>query len=212
MGERLRLRRHRQGQQLLPAIRLPRRASLFHGCTRLAVKLEFIAGLLMKALEATGTKDYRGVQARLGEVHRLAQPVLGALRRDGAQRRRPGVDGTSCPTSDTAWPTASFVPIGYPMVKEIIEQASPAALIYLNSQRRDFQNPELRPLPRQVPPRLGRLRRRGAGQADEAALGRHRHRVRRPPRAVRAQLLPATTRTSGPRGARHRTPWVSTPE
>ena len=34
----------------------------FHGCIRLSVKLDFIAGLLLKALEATGSKDFRGVQ------------------------------------------------------------------------------------------------------------------------------------------------------
>ena len=39
-----------------------------HGCTRLAVKLDFISGLLLKAVEASGTKDYRGVQANVGEV------------------------------------------------------------------------------------------------------------------------------------------------
>ena len=33
----------------------------FHGCTRLAVKLDFLAGLLLKALDITGTKDFRGV-------------------------------------------------------------------------------------------------------------------------------------------------------
>src|SRR6266700_2951514 len=36
-----------------------------HGCTRLAVKLDFISGLLLKAIEAAGTKDYRGVQANM---------------------------------------------------------------------------------------------------------------------------------------------------
>jgi len=45
---------------------LPR--ALLHGCTRLAVKLDFIAGLLLKAVEATGSKDFRGVQANVGEV------------------------------------------------------------------------------------------------------------------------------------------------
>src|SRR5436853_4069124 len=39
-----------------------------HGCTRLAVKLDFIAGLFLKAVEATGAKDFRGVQAKVGEV------------------------------------------------------------------------------------------------------------------------------------------------
>jgi hypothetical protein len=57
---------------------LPR--AMLHGCTRLAVKLEFIAGLMMQALEATGTKDYRGQQVRLGEVITYRKPVLEPVR------------------------------------------------------------------------------------------------------------------------------------
>ena len=30
---------------------------MFHGCTRLAVKLDFIAGLLLKATESTGVNE-----------------------------------------------------------------------------------------------------------------------------------------------------------
>ncbi len=41
---------------------------MFHGCTRLAVKLDFIAGLLLKGVDATGAKDFRGVQVQVGEV------------------------------------------------------------------------------------------------------------------------------------------------
>ena len=41
---------------------------MFQGCTRLAVKMDFLAGLLLKAVEATGVKDFRGVQAAVGEV------------------------------------------------------------------------------------------------------------------------------------------------
>ena len=40
----------------------------FHGCTRLAVKLDFIVGLLAKALRINGTDEARGVQAQLGEA------------------------------------------------------------------------------------------------------------------------------------------------
>src|SRR4030095_15053752 len=40
----------------------------FHGCTRLAVNLDFSAGLLLKAVEATDTLQFRGVQAQVGEV------------------------------------------------------------------------------------------------------------------------------------------------
>ena len=41
---------------------------MFHGCMRLAVKLDFIAGLLLKGVDATGAKEFRGVQAQVGEV------------------------------------------------------------------------------------------------------------------------------------------------
>ncbi|MGR1321817.1 4-hydroxyphenylacetate 3-hydroxylase C-terminal domain-containing protein, partial [Klebsiella pneumoniae] len=37
-------------------------------CVRLAVKLDFITALLKRSLECTGTLEFRGVQADLGEV------------------------------------------------------------------------------------------------------------------------------------------------
>src|SRR5258708_28988438 len=39
-----------------------------HGVTRFAVKLDFIAGLFSMAVDATGAKDFRGLQAAVGEV------------------------------------------------------------------------------------------------------------------------------------------------
>ncbi|HWX30304.1 MAG TPA: 4-hydroxyphenylacetate 3-hydroxylase C-terminal domain-containing protein [Steroidobacteraceae bacterium] len=42
--------------------------ALIHGCTRLAVKLDFITGLLIKATEITGARTFRGVEANIGEV------------------------------------------------------------------------------------------------------------------------------------------------
>src|SRR5256712_12726512 len=45
---------------------LPR--ALIHGCTRLAVKLDFITGLLIKATEITGSRSFRGVEANIREV------------------------------------------------------------------------------------------------------------------------------------------------
>ncbi|MTG36534.1 4-hydroxyphenylacetate 3-monooxygenase, partial [Klebsiella pneumoniae] len=38
------------------------------GALRLAVKLDFITALLKRSLECTGTLEFRGVQADLGEV------------------------------------------------------------------------------------------------------------------------------------------------
>src|SRR5262249_16850180 len=40
----------------------------FQGCTRLAVKLDFMVGIIAKALRATGAEEFRGNQAMLGEV------------------------------------------------------------------------------------------------------------------------------------------------
>ena len=57
---------------------------MFQGCTRLAVKMDFLAGLLLKAVEATGAKDFRGVQAQRRRSAGVAQSVLGPDRRDGA--------------------------------------------------------------------------------------------------------------------------------
>ena len=53
-----------------------------HGCTRRAVKLDFIAGLLLKATEAAGTKDFRSVQANVGEVigpRTLSPPAMPSM-------------------------------------------------------------------------------------------------------------------------------------
>ena len=62
------------------------RASL-HGCTRLAVKLDFICGLLVRALEITGADKFHGVQSKLGEVIAWRECVLGPFRCDGQERR-----------------------------------------------------------------------------------------------------------------------------
>ena len=58
-------------------------AFCFHGCIRLAVKLDFIGGLLLKAVEATGTKDFRGVQAQVGEVLAWRNLLWGLAERHG---------------------------------------------------------------------------------------------------------------------------------
>lgn len=40
----------------------------FQGVTRLAVKLDFIIGVLLKALKTAGTDQFRGVQVHIGEI------------------------------------------------------------------------------------------------------------------------------------------------
>jgi two-component FAD-dependent monooxygenase len=116
----------------------------FHGCTRLAVKLEFIAGLLAKALEITGVADFRGVQSRLGEV--LAwRNLFWGLSDAAARNPVPWRDGSVLPNPRYGLAYRWFSQMGYARIREIILQDVASGLIYLNSSAKDFQNPEIRP-------------------------------------------------------------------
>ncbi|MCG5449725.1 MULTISPECIES: 4-hydroxyphenylacetate 3-hydroxylase family protein [Micromonospora] len=115
----------------------------FHGMTRLAVKLEFIAGLLAKALDLTGTKDFRGVQSRLGEV--LAwRNLFWALSDAAARNPVPWKNGAVLPNPEYGQAYRWFMQVGYPRVREIIMQDVASGLIYLNSSADDFKNPAIR--------------------------------------------------------------------
>src|SRR5690606_6067137 len=116
----------------------------FHGCTRLAVKLDFIAGLLLKAVEATGAKDFRGVQAQVGEVIAWRN-LFWALTDAMARNPDPWHDDIVLPNMEYAAAYRVFATVAYPRVKEIIEQTVAGGLIYVNSSAIDFQTPELRP-------------------------------------------------------------------
>ena len=116
----------------------------FHGCTRLAVKLDFIAGLLLKAVEATGSKDFRGVQAQVGEVIAWRNLFWG-LTDAMARNPEPWKDDIVQPNMQYGHAYRVFGSIAYPRVKEIIEQAVGGGLIYVNSSSIDFKSQELRP-------------------------------------------------------------------
>jgi 4-hydroxyphenylacetate 3-monooxygenase len=115
-----------------------------HGCTRLAVKLDFIAGLLLKATEAAGTKNYRGVQANVGEViawRNLFWALSDAMVRDP----QPWIGDYVLPKMEPGNAYAIIATMAYTKIKYIIEQTVASGLIFLNSHARDFRNPEIRP-------------------------------------------------------------------
>lgn len=116
----------------------------FHGCTRLAVKLDFLAGLLMKGVEATGTKDFRGIQTRVGEVIAWRN-MFWAITDAMANCPDEWIDGAVLPHLDYGLAYRWFMTLGYPRVREIIMQDLGSGLIYLNSNAKDFEVPEIRP-------------------------------------------------------------------
>ena len=114
------------------------------GCTRLAVKLDFIAGLLLKAVEATGTNEFRGVQVAVGEVIAWRNLFWG-LTDAMAHAPVPWIGGTVQPNQEYGQTYQVMSTIAYPRIKEIIENTVASGLIYLNSHAVDFQTPALRP-------------------------------------------------------------------
>ncbi|MBI3243634.1 MAG: Pyoverdin chromophore biosynthetic protein pvcC [Chloroflexi bacterium] len=117
---------------------------MFQGCTRLAVKLDFIAGLLLKAVEATGAKDFRGVQAQVGEV--LAwRNLFWGLTDAMARTTTPWTPGYVLPNLDYGLAYRVMSSMAYPKIKEIIQNTLASALIYLPSSALDLKSPEIRP-------------------------------------------------------------------
>ncbi|MBT3992415.1 MAG: Pyoverdin chromophore biosynthetic protein pvcC [Rhodospirillaceae bacterium] len=115
-----------------------------HGCTRLAVKLDFISGLLLKAVEAGGTKDFRGVQANVGEVIAWRNMFWG-LSDSMVRDPKPWIGDHVLPNMDPGNAYQILASMAYTKIKYIIEQTVASGLIYLNSHANDFKNPEIRP-------------------------------------------------------------------
>jgi 4-hydroxyphenylacetate 3-monooxygenase len=116
---------------------------MFHGCVRLAVKLDFIAGLLLKAVDATGSKEFRGVQAQVGEV--LAwRNLFWGLTDAMARTTTPWTPGYVLPNLDYGLAYRVAASSIYPRLREIVENVLASALIYLPSNAADFKQPEIR--------------------------------------------------------------------
>ncbi|MGH7063337.1 MAG: 4-hydroxyphenylacetate 3-hydroxylase N-terminal domain-containing protein [Stellaceae bacterium] len=114
-----------------------------HGCTRLAVKFDFITGLMLKATEMAGTRGYRGVEANLGEVITWRHAMWG-LSDAMAKSPVPWTNGFVLPGTEPGAAYHVLGPEAYVQVKHQIEKTIASSLIYLNSHARDFKNPEIR--------------------------------------------------------------------
>ncbi|MEX2127313.1 MAG: 4-hydroxyphenylacetate 3-hydroxylase N-terminal domain-containing protein [Xanthobacteraceae bacterium] len=116
----------------------------FQGCTRFAVKMDFMAGLVAKALHATGGDEFRGNQAMLGEVVAWRN-LFWSLSDCMANAPLKWVGDAMLPNLQAAQSYRVFAPDAWPRVKEIVEKIIASALIYLPSSAKDFKNPEIDP-------------------------------------------------------------------
>jgi 4-hydroxyphenylacetate 3-monooxygenase len=116
---------------------------MLQGCTRLAVKLDFILGLLVKATEIAGTRAFRGVEANIGEVIAWRNTMWGL---SDAMAKGAATWAGDCvlPAIEPAMAYRILAPEAYVQIKHMIEKTVASSLIYLNSHARDFAVPELR--------------------------------------------------------------------
>lgn len=116
---------------------------MFHGCTRLAVKLDFMAGLLLKGVGATGTGAFRGVEAQVGELIAW-RSIFWGLTDAMARAPTPWTRGYLLPNLEYGLAYQVAVSHVYPRLREIVENVLASALIYTPSSTADFKHPVMR--------------------------------------------------------------------
>ena len=116
----------------------------FQGCTRLAVKFDFMVGIIAKALRAAGSDEFRGNQALLGEVIAWRN-LFWALSDAMAGNPTPWVGDTVLPNAQSGSAYRVFAGDAFARVREIVEKIVASGLIYLPSSSKDFGNPAIEP-------------------------------------------------------------------
>ncbi|MEH7237681.1 4-hydroxyphenylacetate 3-hydroxylase N-terminal domain-containing protein [Bacillus sp. JJ1562] len=117
----------------------------FHGATRLSVKLDFISGILLKALRTAGTDTFRGVQASAGEIIAWRN-LFWSITDSMALNPDPGPSNSVLPRLEGGMAYRVFMTEAWPRIKGLIEQIVGGNLIVQPSSALDFKNPELRPI------------------------------------------------------------------
>lgn len=112
--------------------------------TRLAVKLDFICGVIAEALEANGTDRFRGVQAKLGELMGWGS-LMWALTSALALDPEEGPGGMAIPKLEFAVLVRLFGSMAWPKVEELVGEVLGGSPLVIPSSYRDMESPELRP-------------------------------------------------------------------
>ncbi len=115
-----------------------------HSLTRLAVKLEFVAGLMLRGTQASGTSEFRGVQAATGELIAMRELVW-ALTTAMVAEPEESIGGTAVPRLQTAAAARMYSTNVWDRVRAIFETYLAGAPIYTVSGPADLASEELRP-------------------------------------------------------------------
>jgi 4-hydroxyphenylacetate 3-monooxygenase len=113
--------------------------------TRLAVKLDFLCGLLARGLEVNGTSGFRGVQAALGELmgwRNLIWSITSTL----CHETMPGPGGSVVPKIEYAVLIRQFGTQAFGVARRIFTEQLGGAPLMVPSSYRDMLSEELRPV------------------------------------------------------------------
>ena len=113
-------------------------------CVRLAIKLEFCAGLLIKGTHATGTLGFRGVDSALGELISMSE-LLWALSTAMVHDPEKGAGDSLIPRLQTAAAARIYMTNVWHRVREIFETVLAGAPIFTVSSVADLKAEALRP-------------------------------------------------------------------
>lgn len=114
-------------------------------CTRFAVKLDFLAGLLEQVLECTGSIDFRNVAAELGEVVAWRN-LFWSISEHMCLAAQPWQEDAYLPPTESAFNYRAFAPMAYDKIFHIIKTTAASGLIYLPGSTKDLDNNELNKL------------------------------------------------------------------
>ncbi|MGB8361170.1 MAG: 4-hydroxyphenylacetate 3-hydroxylase family protein [Acidimicrobiia bacterium] len=127
--------------------------------TRLAVKFDFMCGLIAQALEANGTSGFRGVRAQLGELMGWGN-LMWALTTALALDPEEGPGGMAIPKLEYGVLVRLFGAMAWPKVEQVAGEILGGSPLVVPSSHKDLQSDELRPL-------IDRYYRGSTGSAEE---------------------------------------------
>jgi len=119
--------------------------AMMQSATRMLVKLEFLIGLVSKALDVKGGGDAMPIQTQLGEMVVYRNTVAGLVEAMVASAQ-PHANGQAVvPNRDYAYAYSALAPNFYDRIRVLVNTIVASGLIYLNSNAVDFAAPEVRP-------------------------------------------------------------------
>lgn len=117
----------------------------FQTTIRMAIKMEFMSGLLLKGVQCNGTDGFRGVQVAVGEIigmRNLFWALVAAMARDP----EPSLGGSVVPRLEYAAAARIATNFAWDRVRQVFERTLGGSPVLNISSYRDLENPDLRPI------------------------------------------------------------------